>query len=47
MSLESTQYIILQKMPYLVENTCDVCCFIMNDVKWIQYFGLGSSLCNL
>lgn len=44
---KSTQYIILKKMSYLVEYKCDVCCFIMNDVQWIQYFRLGSSLCNL
>lgn len=44
---KSTQYIIVKKMSYLVEYKCDVCCFIMNDVQWIRYFGLGSSLCNL
>jgi hypothetical protein len=43
---KSTQYIILKKMSYLVEYQC-VCCFITNDVQWVQYFGLGSSLCNL
>lgn len=43
---KSTQYIILKKISYLVGYKC-VCCFIMNNVQWIQYFGLGSSLCNL
>lgn len=44
---KSTQYIILKKTSYLVEYKCDVCCFITNDVQRIQYFGLGSILCNL
>lgn len=27
-------------MSYLVEYKCDVCCFTMNDVQWIQFLVL-------
>lgn len=37
-AFNSMQGIIVKKISYLMEYKRDVCCFVMNDVRWIQYF---------